>query len=131
MCFRLQFERCLSCKPGILHLGGIWPHNSPDIFAKYCTPSVVPPFSILTITPKTAVMTEEALDQWAIDTNGEAFSADTKEELGQYMDMNDEGHLTLVMILSFYGDVIDKPDRFKGFLQIYVLQTENDEEVSY
>ncbi|KIJ44047.1 hypothetical protein M422DRAFT_79994, partial [Sphaerobolus stellatus SS14] len=54
------------------------------------------------------------LDRWAKDTNGEPFSEETKEELREYIDMTEEGDLT-----------------FKGFLQIYALQTENEEEETY
>jgi len=84
------------------------------IFAKYCTPSPTESAMGLRSTPKGAIMDEAALDQWAKDTNGEPFSKETKEELLEYIDMTDAGDLT-----------------FQGFLQIYALQTENDEEETY
>jgi len=64
--------------------------------------------------PPNAYLTTEALDKWATDTNGSPFSEETKEELKDMLDVNDDGNLT-----------------FKGFLQIYQLQTENDEEETW
>ncbi|KZT44065.1 hypothetical protein SISSUDRAFT_977287, partial [Sistotremastrum suecicum HHB10207 ss-3] len=55
-------------------------------------------------------LSDEDLDTWAIDTNGEKLSQDQKDEMKDYMDLDDAGNLT-----------------FRGFLQIYQLQTENDE----
>ncbi|KAL0071510.1 hypothetical protein AAF712_001367 [Marasmius tenuissimus] len=80
------------------------------IFAKYCTPS---PSNALELS-ENAYLSPEGLDRWATDTNGEAFSQETKDELLEFMDVNEEGHLT-----------------FKGFIQVYQLQTENDEEETW
>jgi len=54
------------------------------------------------------------LDRWAIDTNGEPFSEESKQEMVDFLDMDEDGNLT-----------------FKGFLQIYQLQTENDEDETW
>lgn len=58
-----------------------------DIFSKYCTPA---PGHAL----DAAFLTEEGLDRWAQDTNGAPFTQETKEELRQFMDVTEEGHLT-------------------------------------
>ncbi|KAF5315964.1 hypothetical protein D9611_004619 [Ephemerocybe angulata] len=96
------------------------------IFAKYCTPSGKRELSSSTSSnrstgeaslltpPPGAYFTGEALDEWAKDTNGAPFSQETKDELIEFLDVTDEGCLT-----------------FKGFLQIYQLQTENDEEETW
>ncbi|KAL0570818.1 hypothetical protein V5O48_011133 [Marasmius crinis-equi] len=80
------------------------------IFAKYCTPSPSNPLEL----PEDAYISPGGLDRWAIDTNGEPFSKETKDELLEFMDVNEQGDLT-----------------FKGFLQVYQLQTENDEEETW
>lgn len=96
-----EFERCLK-----------------HVFAKYCTP--LPPDgpsgkrSIFSSPPDGAYLSSEGLDAWATDTNGTPFSEDTKKELMEFMDVTDTGCLT-----------------FKGFLQVYQLQTENDEEETW
>ncbi|KZT26291.1 hypothetical protein NEOLEDRAFT_1155799 [Neolentinus lepideus HHB14362 ss-1] len=89
------------------------------IFAKYCTPPPADVASagkclILMTPPEGAYLSETGLDAWAKDTNGAPFSEETKEELRQFLDVTDDGDLT-----------------FKGFLQIYQLQTENDEEETW
>ncbi|KAH9946010.1 uncharacterized protein BXZ73DRAFT_72882 [Epithele typhae] len=82
------------------------------IFAKYCTPK--PLSENMSEIPQGAYLTPEGLDAWARDTNGSPFDADTKEELLEFMDVTDDGGLT-----------------FKGFMQVYQLQTENDEEETW
>jgi len=96
-----EFERCLK-----------------HIFAKYCTPQ---PHNgpngkrgIFLTPPEGAYLSSGGLDAWATDTNGTPFSEDTKKELKEFMDVTDTGCLT-----------------FKGFLQVYQLQTENDEEETW
>ncbi|RDX56634.1 hypothetical protein OH76DRAFT_1336224 [Lentinus brumalis] len=86
------------------------------IFAKYCTPrpSPVQANGGLLEPPEGAYLSEEGLDAWARDTNGAPFDEDTKEELLEFMDVTDDGGLT-----------------FKGFMQVYQLQTENDEEETW
>ncbi|KAH0827065.1 hypothetical protein J3R83DRAFT_4749 [Lanmaoa asiatica] len=89
------------------------------IFTKYCTP---PPPAVLhkahglslLAPPEGAYLTQEGLDAWARDTNGAPFSQETKDELVEFLDVTDDGGLTL-----------------KGFMQIYQLQTENDEEETW
>ncbi|KAJ1310396.1 hypothetical protein OPQ81_007134 [Rhizoctonia solani] len=61
-----------------------------------------------------AHMEEAGLDAWARDTNGAPFPDETKEEMKDTLDVTDQGHLT-----------------FNGFIQIYQLQTENDEEETW
>ncbi|TFY82974.1 hypothetical protein EWM64_g1041 [Hericium alpestre] len=97
-----QLERCLK-----------------HIFAKYCMPAPEPISAIdrkvaLLHPPEGAFLDQKGLDVWARDTNGAPFSAETKEELQEFLDVTDDGGLT-----------------FKGFLQIYQLQTENDEEETW
>ncbi|OJA14851.1 hypothetical protein AZE42_00790 [Rhizopogon vesiculosus] len=88
------------------------------IFAKYCTPCPARPRKHDSITlltpPDDAILDATGLDAWARDTNGAPFSEETKEELREFLDVTEEGSLT-----------------FKGFMQIYQLQTENDEEETW
>ncbi|TFK29856.1 hypothetical protein FA15DRAFT_663138 [Coprinopsis marcescibilis] len=86
------------------------------IFSKYCTPPVQKDgrSSALLMPPPDAYLSDEGLDEWARDTNGAPFSEETKEELVDFLDCTDDGCLTL-----------------KGFVQIYQLQTENDEEETW
>ncbi|CCA72807.1 hypothetical protein PIIN_06743 [Serendipita indica DSM 11827] len=85
------------------------------IFAKYCIP---PPRSTssgtLLVPPKDAVWTEEALDKWAIDTNGQPLAADAKEDIADNLLVDEQGNLL-----------------FEGLLQLYALQTSNDEEETW
>ncbi|KZV90406.1 hypothetical protein EXIGLDRAFT_770824 [Exidia glandulosa HHB12029] len=89
-----QFEACLA-----------------HIFSKYCTP---PPGATGGRLAEDAVMDGAALDKWACDTNGAPFGQETKDEMREYLDVNERGDLT-----------------YKGFIQIYALQTENDEEETW
>ncbi|KAG1877893.1 hypothetical protein DFJ58DRAFT_712548 [Suillus subalutaceus] len=88
------------------------------IFAKYCTPRPArlpkQDSTILLTPPDDAIFDSAGLDAWAQDTNGAPFSEETKEELREFLDVTEEGELT-----------------FKGFAQIYQLQTENDEEETW
>ncbi|KZO89947.1 hypothetical protein CALVIDRAFT_523349 [Calocera viscosa TUFC12733] len=98
------------------------------IFSKYCSPPPIsrpldwlsasgpdrPPPPSLEWIPKNAFMSDEALDQWATDTNGSPMSDDMKEEVKDSIDTNDKGYLT-----------------FSGLLQIYQLQTSMDEEETW
>jgi len=83
------------------------------IFSKYCTPQPEKRPGML-VPPEGAFLTSQALDEWAKDTNGAAFDEDSKEELLMFMDCTEEGGLT-----------------FEGFLQVYQLQTECDEEETW
>ena len=77
-------------------------------------------------------MSSEGLDAWASDTNGTPFSEDTKAELMEFMDVTDTGCLTWVAValrISRHSLIVEY--RFKGFLQVYQLQTENDEEETW
>ncbi|GAA6060146.1 hypothetical protein JCM10212_001443 [Sporobolomyces blumeae] len=51
----------------------------------------------------------EGLDAFARDTNGQEMTDETYNEIVEYLDVTDDGELT-----------------FKGFIQLYQLQTEND-----
>jgi len=87
------------------------------IFAKYCYPPVersADSVNMLLSPPPNAYLTEEALEKWALETNGEPISQETKLEIMEFFDLNDDGNLI-----------------FKGFLQLYQLQTENDEEETW
>ncbi|KAI0647174.1 hypothetical protein C8Q79DRAFT_609124 [Trametes meyenii] len=86
------------------------------VFAKYCTPKPSPTQKkgILLEPPEGAYLSPDGLDSWARDTNGAPFDDATKEEILEFMDVTDDGDLT-----------------FKGFMQVYQLQTENDEEETW
>ncbi|KAF8969995.1 hypothetical protein BDZ97DRAFT_1793854 [Flammula alnicola] len=86
------------------------------IFAKYCTPSVerTSDESILLTPPSNAYLSDDGLQKWALETNGEPFSDETREEVVESFDVTDDGNLT-----------------FKGFLQLYQLQTENEEDETW
>lgn len=89
------------------------------VFAKYCTPrpsgaQAVNGGTELLVPPPHAYLSAEGLDTWARDTNGAPFTQETKDELVEFLDVTEEGGLT-----------------FKGFLQIYQLQTENDEKETW
>ncbi|KIY50936.1 hypothetical protein FISHEDRAFT_37857, partial [Fistulina hepatica ATCC 64428] len=77
------------------------------IFDKYCIPA----------SPERGVpahLSPQGLDAWARDTNGAPFTQEQKSELVEFLDVTDDGCLT-----------------FEGFLQIYQLQTTNDEEETW
>ncbi|EPT06148.1 hypothetical protein FOMPIDRAFT_1110466 [Fomitopsis schrenkii] len=85
------------------------------IFSKYCTPRPAPQkHTGLLEPPEGAYLSPEGLDTWARDTNGAPFDEATKEELLEFLDVTEDGGLT-----------------FKGFMQVYQLQTENDEEETW
>ena len=72
------------------------------------------------------------MDKWATDTNGHPFPEETKEELREFMDVTDDGDLTCVSIRDDRRVIyLTSYPRFKGFMQIYQLQTENDEEETW
>ena len=67
------------------------------IFAKYCTPKAsAQKHGELLEPPEGAYLSPEGLDSWARDTNGAPFDDATKEELLEFMDVTDDGGLTLV-----------------------------------
>ncbi|KZT67700.1 hypothetical protein DAEQUDRAFT_728695 [Daedalea quercina L-15889] len=86
------------------------------IFAKYCTPRPTGAQKGVGLQspPEGAYLSQEGLDTWARDTNGTPFDEATKEELMEFLDVTEDGGLTL-----------------KGFMQVYQLQTENDEEETW
>jgi hypothetical protein len=45
------------------------------------------------------VLTPTELDSWAIATNGTALSADEKEEMLEFLDMDDDGNLKYVSLV--------------------------------
>ena len=68
------------------------------IFAKYCTPRAsAQKHGELLEPPEGAYLSPEGLDSWARDTNGAPFDDATKEELLEFMDVTDDGGLTLVI----------------------------------
>ena len=77
------------------------------IFAKYCTPSpstVLLPTKTLLEPPSGAYLNNEALDKWATDTNGSPFSEETKQELKDMLDVNDDGNLTFATLIPYCPD---------------------------
>lgn len=55
--------------------------------------------------PAGAVITDVALDRFAYETNGAPFPAESKEELKQFLDCDDQGRLTV----SIEGDRQERP----------------------
>lgn len=108
------------------------------MFAKYCTPPVEmhkeSPADILTPSPG-AYLSPEGLDRWATDTNGEIFSEETKEEILEFFDSTDNGDLTYVTVLYMSNAKartdVGQRHSLKGFLQLYQLQTSNDEKETW
>jgi len=86
------------------------------IFSKYLEPpfAAYPSGNGLLVPEPNASMTPAGLDRYATETNGKPFSKETKDELKELLDVNEKGQLTL-----------------EGFLQVYALQTENDEEETW
>lgn len=79
--FMIQLERCLR-----------------HIFAKYATgvqrsPSQEPSFPSYE-SLKDAYLSDDGLDAWAKDTNGQAFTQETKDEILEFLDLTDDGKLT-------------------------------------
>ena len=105
------------------------------IFAKYCTPKPSPTQKKgeLLEPPEGAYLAPEGLDAWARDTNGAPFDDATKEELLEFMDVTEDGGLTSALANSFAINQLtgSTGTRFKGFMQVYQLQTENDEEETW
>jgi hypothetical protein len=81
--------------------------------------------------PANAHLSPEGLDEWARDTNGVPFSKETKEELIEFLDVTADGGLTCVARQQQRWLSDANKNRLKGFLQIYQLQTENDEEETW
>ena len=48
----------------------------------------------LLVPPPNACLTPEDLDRWARDTNGVPFTDEAKEELKEFLDVNEDGNLT-------------------------------------
>lgn len=85
----IQFERCLQ-----------------HIFSKYCTPApsgiiehLEGQSPVLLSPPPDAYLSHAGLDKWAKDTNGTPFSEEAKQELKEFLDVNDDGYLTQVLQL--------------------------------
>ena len=75
------------------------------IFSKYCTPQPIhggpqPSDAPLMTPPNDAVLTQAGLDEWAKDTNGTPFTDEAKEELTEFLDVDDDGNLTSVSKLT-------------------------------
>jgi hypothetical protein len=73
------------------------------IFAKYCTPaaSKASDATTLLVPPPDAYLSEEGLQKWALATNGEPFSDETKEEMVEFFDITDDGFLTFVRLTLY------------------------------
>jgi len=86
------------------------------IFAKFIEPPFVATQTDdgLLCPPLGSYLTDRGLDRYATETNGQPFSTETKQELKEMLDVDDQGRLTL-----------------EGFYQIYQLQTENDDEETW
>ena len=82
--------------------------------------------------PDGAVLTDEDLDTWALDTNGALLSDGEKAEL-EMLDVDDDGRLTYAPHLSCPSSqgADSSSIRCKGFIQLYQLQTENDDDETW
>lgn len=79
-----------------------------------------------------ACLTPADLDRWAQDTNGAPFTDEAKDELKEFLDVNDDGNLTCVLDQCHLNmNQLLRTYRLNGFIQIYQLQTENDEEETW
>jgi hypothetical protein len=56
--------------------------------------------NVLLSPPPNAYLTDEAIEKWALETNGEPFSQETKEEVKEFFDLNDDGNLTYVLFIQ-------------------------------
>ncbi|KAF9404836.1 hypothetical protein BGZ94_003912 [Podila epigama] len=63
---------------------------------------------------KDGALSNAELDAFAKDTNGDVFDEDTRNEITEFLDLNEKGYLTL-----------------KGFLQMYNLQTSSEPEETW
>ncbi|KAE8214199.1 hypothetical protein CF327_g2377 [Tilletia walkeri] len=73
------------------------------------------PLPILGSEPEeNAVLSDAALDRFAFETNGAPFGAESKAEILEFLDVDEQGRLT-----------------FDGFLSMYSLQTENEEDETW
>ncbi|ELU43882.1 hypothetical protein AG1IA_02072 [Rhizoctonia solani AG-1 IA] len=73
-----------------------------QIFSKYCTPRPPPhtsPQRLISLV-ENAWMEECGLDDWARDTNGAPFPDETKEEMKDTLDVDDQGNLTYVCLFE-------------------------------
>ncbi|GAA5954375.1 hypothetical protein JCM3765_004440 [Sporobolomyces pararoseus] len=75
-----------------------------EVFARYSKPPVKPKEE-----NDEKVCGRKGLNAFAMDTNGQEMSDETYNEIVEYLDVTQEGELTI-----------------KGFVQLYQLQTEND-----
>jgi hypothetical protein len=68
------------------------------IFAKYCIPynPIQIPNSILLSPLPGASWSEASIDKWAIDTNGEPLSPESKEEIMENLEVTTDGRLLQV-----------------------------------
>ncbi|GAA6013130.1 hypothetical protein JCM11491_005190 [Sporobolomyces phaffii] len=75
-----------------------------EVFARYAKPPAKPKGD-----EDAKVCARSALNAFARDTNGQEMTDETYNEIVEYLDVTDDGELTI-----------------KGFVQLYQLQTEND-----
>ncbi|GAA5837690.1 hypothetical protein JCM5353_003818 [Sporobolomyces roseus] len=75
-----------------------------EVFVRYAKPPTKPKGE-----NDEKVCGRSGLNAFAKDTNGEEMTDETYNEIVEYLDVTEEGELT-----------------FKGFIQLYQLQTEND-----
>ncbi|GAA5847887.1 hypothetical protein JCM3766R1_003172 [Sporobolomyces carnicolor] len=75
-----------------------------EVFARYSKPPVKPKGD-----KDGKVCGRSGLNAFALDTNGQDMTDETYNEIVEYLDVTEDGELTM-----------------KGFVQLYQLQTEND-----
>jgi hypothetical protein len=78
-----------------------------QIFLKYCTPRTtnLDPSSL----PPNAFMSPASLDKWVIDTNGSPLPDEEKEEIKEFVDVNEDGNLTSVIFFAIPNHFLLNP----------------------
>ncbi|KAF9108960.1 hypothetical protein BGX29_000048 [Mortierella sp. GBA35] len=82
-------------------------------FTKECEAALVAIFERYDV-DKDGALSNDELDAFAKDTNGAVFDEDSRNEITEFLDLDDKGQLTL-----------------KGFLQMYNLQTTSEPEETW
>ena len=81
--------------------------------------------------PKGAVISDVALDKFAYETNGAPFPSESKAELKQFLECDDQGRLTVRASCDgrqriWTDSSPTHAEQYQGFLGLYHLQSDND-----
>lgn len=105
--FSSQFESALI--RAFARFSSSYRKRRPDVHASGSSPS-----KSLPRPDATDVLTEADLDAFSTVTNGSALSAESKNEIKEFLDTDEEGNLT-----------------FRGFVEMYHLQSDNEPEETW